>query len=164
MRCRTMSDNATLARDDGALECSVNAVGAGKAPRTQSTWLGDQGYCCWLVDDPRSASAMLRGRGDGREILYAHFVQAWQRRDPLLSVETLDARYAETTLTMDAQIAEALGTKDQLDVTAGTAVVLRRAIESSLVIVMPPIGVAVWVARRARRILALMILHWVARY
>jgi hypothetical protein len=97
--------NRTL-MDDAAVVHATLARVANENPQSRSTWISDQGNCCWLVNDPRSVSAMLRGHGDGREKRYTDFSQCCRQRHPTLSEEALHAGYAEHVFAMDAQIAQ----------------------------------------------------------
>lgn len=74
------------------------------AKTNSESWVADQGSSTWLQHDPRSAIAMLRGPGDGREKLYNRF-RAWHRgSNPAVTDENLIAAYAVYAAKMDAKV------------------------------------------------------------
>jgi hypothetical protein len=59
-----------------------------------ATWVQDQGSSNWLQNDPRSATAMLRGRGDGRHTLYEQFAKIRRLECSSILTEQIDQEYA----------------------------------------------------------------------
>lgn len=62
--------------------------------KTSPSWVSDQGSVAWVENDPRSAAAMLRGRGDHRAMVYERFVEKVRKQMPTISQEQLDSMYA----------------------------------------------------------------------
>jgi hypothetical protein len=61
--------------------------------KQSATWVQDQGCTAWLTNDPRSAAAMLRGKGDDRFALYEKYCEIKRLEDPTISLEQLDEDY-----------------------------------------------------------------------
>lgn len=59
------------------------------------TYVADQSSRDWLANDPRSARAMLDGRGDSRTRRYEQYVAACKQADPFLREEDLVERYSD---------------------------------------------------------------------
>lgn len=59
------------------------------------SYVADRSSRDWLTDDPRSARAMLDGRGDSRTRRYEQYVAACKLANPLVRVEDLVERYPE---------------------------------------------------------------------
>lgn len=72
------------------------------AKKISKSWVADQGSSGWLQHDPRSALAMLRGCGDGREKLYERFCAYHRGVNPAVTEEDLVDGYAEYAAKMDA--------------------------------------------------------------
>jgi hypothetical protein len=70
------------------------------------SWVADQGLTAWVEKDSRSAAAMLRGRGDGREKLYARFAEYRRGIDPALPEDEIMDGYASYTRKMERQAAQ----------------------------------------------------------
>lgn len=73
------------------------------AKKISKSWVTDQGSTVWLQRDPRSALAMLHGRGDGREKLYARFCAYHREQNPAVTDEDLVDGYADYAAKMDAK-------------------------------------------------------------
>lgn len=59
-----------------------------------STYIQDMGHTGWLVNDPRSVSAMLRGIGDRRELLYNEYAEKLHKRRPSIEEDELMRSYS----------------------------------------------------------------------
>lgn len=59
-----------------------------------ATWVQDQGSLTWVMNDPRSVAAMLRGHGDHRVSTYEKFMTKIRQRHPEVTQEQVDELYA----------------------------------------------------------------------
>lgn len=99
-----MDPDDDSAEEDIALEAPFKIVlGPMYIPR--SSWIEDQGWCVWLRDDPRSVTAMLHGKGDGREKLFERYSRYIRKKAPDITEANLAYRYAEYARHMDHKIA-----------------------------------------------------------
>lgn len=99
-----MDPDDDSAEEDIALEAPFKIVlGPMYIPR--SSWIEDQGWCVWLRDDPRSVTAMLHGKGDGREKLFERYSRYIRKKAPDITEANLAYRYTEYARYMDHKIA-----------------------------------------------------------
>lgn len=73
-----------------------------KHASVSSTWVKDQPYSTWLLNDPRSVPAMLRGKGDARSALYEQFCEIQLRIYPTISTEQLALDFSSHVRAVEA--------------------------------------------------------------
>lgn len=59
-----------------------------------NTYIQDMGHTGWLINDPRSVPATLRGVGDGRELLYNEYEAKLRKRRPCIENDELMKSYS----------------------------------------------------------------------
>lgn len=73
-----------------------------------ATWVQDHSSTAWVAKDPRSVHAMLHGKGDGRETLFAQFEKIKRIENPAIGFDQIAEDYERIIAKKEAEARTAI--------------------------------------------------------